>query len=90
MGYRRRILQGLNKGESRNALAGDIRYANRGAFLDKDPELQLCAASGLNLAILCVAICNTIDMQKALRELRREGYPIQTEDFYGHNKRLPC
>ena len=39
-----RILQGLNKGESRNALATDIRHAKTGAFLDKAPEMQLCAA----------------------------------------------
>lgn len=81
MAYRRRILQGLNKGESRISLAGDIRFANRGAFLDKDPELQLCAASGLNLAILCVAICNTVDMQKAIRELKREGHSISADDL---------
>ena len=79
--YRRRTLQGLNKGESRNSLAAEVRYAKRGAFQDKDPEMQLCSASALNLAILCVAVCNTVDMQKAIRELKREGHEVSEDDL---------
>ena len=81
MDYRRRILQGLNKGESRNSLAGNIRYAQRGAFMDKDPEMQLCAVSALNLTILCMAICNSVDMQRAIRNLKRQGQQIRMEDL---------
>jgi len=95
--FRRRILQGLNKGESRNALAGDIRYARKGSIRERDPELQLCAASSMNLNILCIAVWNTIHMQKIIRSLLQQGYKITQEDlrflspfihehinFYGH------
>lgn len=79
--FRRRILQGLNKGESRNALAGDIRYARKGSIRERDPELQLCAASSMNLNILCIAVWNTIYMQKIIRSLLQEGHKITTEDL---------
>jgi TnpA family transposase len=79
--YRRRILQGLNKGESRNSLAKDIRYGKRGAIRERDPEMQLCVASSMNLSILCIALCNTIYMQRAIRELRQEGYKVNMEDL---------
>jgi len=95
--FRRRILQGLNKGESRNALAADIRYARRGTIRERDPELQLCAASSMNLNILCIAVWNTIHMQKIIRSLLQQGYKITQEElrflspfinehinFYGH------
>lgn len=87
--YRKRILQGLNKGESRNALAKELRYARQGIIREKDPDMRLCVASAINLMILCLAIWNTIYMQRAIRSLREEGYRINQEDLgflspFGH------
>jgi hypothetical protein len=87
--YRKRILQGLNKGESRNALAKDLRYARQAVIQEKDPDMRLCVASSINLMILCIAIWNTIYMQRGIRSLREEGYQISQEDLgflspFGH------
>jgi len=81
MNFRRNILQGLNKGESRNAFSNEIRFGSRGIFKEKDPELRLCMASATNLTILCAAICNTIEIQKNIRRLRAEGMIITEEEL---------
>jgi TnpA family transposase len=79
--YRKRILQGLNKGESRNALAKDLRYAGKGVIREKDPDMRLCVASSINLMILCITIWNTGHMQRAMRSLVNEGYQVNQEDL---------
>ncbi len=79
--YRRRILQGINKGESRNSLAKDMIYARQGNIYDKTPRLRLTRASSLNLAVLCIAAWNTVHMQRAIRYLRRKGREISEEDL---------
>lgn len=79
--YRRRILQGLNKGESRNALAKDVRYARRGLIRERDPEMQLNVASSMNLVILCTAAWNTVHMQRGIRSLLRQRYRVNEEDL---------
>ncbi len=79
--YRRRILQGINKGESRNSLAKDIIYARQGKIHDRTPRLRLTRASSLNLAVLCIAAWNIIHMQRAIRYLRRKGREISEEDL---------
>ena len=63
--YRKRILQGLNKGELRNSLAKDLRYARQGVIREKDPDLQLCVASSINLMILCLAIWTRIYINRS-------------------------
>lgn len=87
--YRKRILQELNKGESRNSLEKDLRYARQGIIREKDPDMRLCVVSVINLMILCLAIWNTIYMQRAIRSLKEEGYQINQEDLgylspFGH------
>jgi TnpA family transposase len=89
--FRRRIYQELNKGESKNSLAGDLRYGRKGTLRYRDPEMQLCAISATNLAILCISICNSIDMQNGIRKLRNKGHIINLEDLrffspYFHHK----
>ncbi len=79
--YRKRILQGNNKSESRNALAKDLRYARQGVIREKDPDMRLCVVSAINLMILSLAIWNTIYIQRAIRSLREEGYQINQEDL---------
>ncbi|UCF95252.1 MAG: Tn3 family transposase, partial [Desulfobacterales bacterium] len=65
--YREKILQGINKGESRNSLAKELRYARGGVIREKDPEMRLSVATSMNLVILCMATWNTIHMQRAIR-----------------------
>ena len=79
--YRRVNLQGLNKGESKNSLTRDIHYARRGTMRERDPEMQLNVATSLNFVVLCVAVWNTVHMQRIIRSLLREGYPITREDL---------
>ena len=79
MDFRRNCLQGLNKGESKHAFSNEIRFASRGIFKEKDPELRLCMVSATNLAILCAAICNTVEIQQKIRSLKTGGMQI-TED----------
>lgn len=79
--FRQKILHELNKGESRNALAIDLRYARRGSIREKDPEMQLCAASSLNLTILCIAVWNTIHIQKIVRSLLQQGHEVTVNDL---------
>jgi len=73
MNFRRNMLQGLNKGESRNAFSNEVRFGSRGVFKEKDPELRVCMASATNLVILCASICNTIEIQQKIRSLKAEG-----------------
>ena len=79
--FRREMLQGLNKGESRNAFSKEIRLGSGGIFKEKDPELRLCMVSATNLAILCSAICNTIEMQRTIRSLRNKGIEVRKDDL---------
>ncbi len=79
--YRRRILQGLNKGETRNSLAKELHYARGGVIRGKNPEMQLSVASSLNLVILSIAVWNTIYMQREIRSLMQEGHKIAQEDL---------
>ena len=67
--------------ESRNALASDLRYAKKGAIRERDPEMQLCAATATNIAVLCISVCNIVDMQMAIRSLREEGQNINLDDL---------
>lgn len=79
--YRRRILQGLNKGEHRNSLVRELRYARRGTIREADPDMRLCTATCLNLVVLCIAIWNTVHMQKIIRNSIGSGEPIAKSDI---------
>ena len=81
MDFRRNMLQGLNKGESRNAFSKEVRLGSSGIFKEKDPELRLCMVSATNLAILCASTCNTIEMQQKIRSLKAEGMIISEDDL---------
>jgi TnpA family transposase len=81
MDFRRNMLQGLNKGESRHAFSNEVRLGSRGVFKEKDPELRLSMASATNLAILCACICNTIEMQQQIRSLNAEGMKISEDEL---------
>jgi len=48
---------------------------------EKDPELRSSMASSTNLAILCAAICNAVEMQQKIRYLKSQSYEITPDEL---------
>ena len=57
---RRRVQVGLNKGESRNALARAVFFNRLGEIRDRSFEQQRYRASGLNLVTAAIVLWNTV------------------------------
>jgi TnpA family transposase len=76
---RRRVLLGLNKGESLNSLARKLFYGGQGEMRDRTYEDQLNAASSLNLLLAAIVVWNTVHIQACLRRLRADGRPIEDD-----------
>jgi TnpA family transposase len=70
---RRRVLVGLNKGESRNALARAVFFHRSGAMHDRSYEDQQHRASGLNLIIAAIALWNTVHLEDTAGKLHPVG-----------------
>ncbi|UCF94662.1 MAG: Tn3 family transposase [Desulfobacterales bacterium] len=79
--YHKRILQGINKGESRDFLAKELRCSRGGVISQKDAEIQVRVATSMNLVILGMATWNTMHMQRAIRPLMQTGHHIDQEDL---------
>ncbi|MEU8319627.1 Tn3 family transposase [Nonomuraea sp. NPDC048881] len=78
--YRRDIKGVRNLQESRHALAGKIFHGKKGEIYQryyKGMEDQLGA---LGLVLNCVTLWNTFYMDRALDQLKAEGYPLAEED----------
>jgi TnpA family transposase len=73
---RRRTTAGLNKGESRNALARAIFFYRLGEMRDRSFESQSYRASGLNLLVAAIILWNTVYLDRAFGELRHQGRDI--------------
>lgn len=73
---RRRVLVGLNKGESRNSLARAVFFHRAGALYDRTVDDQQHRASGLNLVIAAIALWNTVHLERAVTLMRQEGKTI--------------
>lgn len=78
---RRRLLLGLNKGESQHAFAGELHNGRRGELRDRMYEDQLNATSTLNLLLGAAIVWNTIYMQACLKRLRADDKVVQEEDL---------
>ena len=76
---RRRTNAGLNKGESRNALARAVFFHRLGEIRDRTFENQRYRASGLNLAVAAIILWNTVYLGRAVDELRSRGEIIPDE-----------
>lgn len=61
---------GLNKGESRNALARAVFFNRLGGIRDRSFESQCYRASGLNLVVAAIILWNTVYLEKAIAKLR--------------------
>jgi TnpA family transposase len=77
---RRRVLLGLNKGESLEALANRVFFGEQGQMRDRTYEEQLNTASCLNLLLAVIVVWNTVHIQACLRRLRADGYVIHDKD----------
>lgn len=78
---RRRVLLGLNKGESLHSLARKVFFGSLGEVRDRTYEDQLNAASSLNLLLAAIVCWNTVHLQACIKKLRAEGVEVKEEDL---------
>jgi TnpA family transposase len=78
--YRRRILVQLNRGEARHMLARAVFHGKRGELRQRYRQGQEDQLGALGLIVNAVVLWNTIYMDAALKQLRKEGFPVLDED----------
>jgi len=78
--YRRRILVQLNRGEARHMLARAVFHGKRGELRQRCRQGQEDQLGALGLIVNAVVLWNTIYMDAALKQLRKEGFPVLDED----------
>lgn len=78
---RRRVHAGLNKGESRNALARAVFFNRLGEIRDRSFEQQRYRASGLNLVTAAIVHWNTVYLERAVAHLREQGGTVDEKLF---------
>jgi TnpA family transposase len=76
---RRRCHAGLNKGESRHALAQAVFLHKQGRIVDRTFENQSYRASGLNLVTAAIVYWNTVYLGQAVQHLRLNGNVVPNE-----------
>lgn len=77
---RRSILTQLNRGEGRHSVARAVFHGKRGELRQHYREGQEDQLGALGLVLNMIVLWNTIYMEAALNQLRREGYPVRDED----------
>jgi TnpA family transposase len=77
---RRRTLHQLNRGEERHKLARVVFHGKRGELRQHYREGQEDQLGALGLVVNIIVLWNTIYIDAALEQLRREGYPVEPED----------
>jgi TnpA family transposase len=80
---RRRCHAGLNKGESRHALAQAVFLHKQGRIVDRTFENQTYRASGLNLVTAAIVYWNTVYLGRAVQHLRSNGKMVP-DDLLQH------
>jgi len=78
---RRRVLIGLNKGESLNSLSRKVFFGSLGEIRERTYEEQLNTASSLNLLLAAIVVWNTLHLQACVRKLRSDGERVNDEDL---------
>ncbi len=73
---RRRCQAGLNKGEAAHKLKRAVLFHERGEIRDRSFESQAFRASGLNLVVSAIVHWNTVYLDRAITQLKREGRDI--------------
>lgn len=77
---RRRTLTQLNRGEDRHRLARAVFHGRRGELRQRYREGQEDQLGALGLVVNIIVLWNTLYIDAALGQLRREGYPVKDED----------
>ena len=77
---RRAILTQLNRGESRHSLAREVFHGKRGELRQQYREGQEDQLGSLGLVLNVIVLWNTIYMEAALEQLRRDGHTVHEED----------
>lgn len=70
------VLAGLNKGETRNALARAVFFNRLGEMHDKSLENQRYPASGLNLVTAAIVLWNTAYLERAIQAIKDHGQSV--------------
>ena len=78
---RRRLLVQLNKGEEVHGLREFLFFDNKGKIRKQQPDDLVNLAGCLNLVSNAVIVWNTVYMQAAIDELRRQGHTVNEDDF---------
>jgi hypothetical protein len=79
--YRRAILGQLNRGEGRHELARRVCHGNKGELPQPYREGQEQQLGALGLVVNCIVLYNTIYTQRALDQLKADGYDIHRDDI---------
>lgn len=77
---RRGTLTQLNRGEGRHSVARAVFHGKRGELRQHYREGQEDQLGALGLVLNMVVLWNTIYMEAALDQLRREGFPVLDGD----------
>jgi TnpA family transposase len=77
---RRGTLTQLNRGEGRHSVARAIFHGKRGELRQRYQEGQEDQLGALGLVLNIVVLWNTIYMERAIAQLRQEGFPVRDED----------
>lgn len=78
---RRRILTQLNKGEEVHGLREYIFFDNKGQIRKQQPDELVNLAGCLNLVSNAVIVWNTVYLQAAVEELRKQGEVIREAEL---------
>lgn len=78
---RRRVNAGLNKGESRNAMARAVFFNRLGEIRDRSYEQQRYRASGLTLVTAAIVLWNTVYLERATQALANNDKSVDN-DWY--------
>jgi len=76
---RRRVLKGLNKGESKNAVSRGIFFGRQGELREKAYEDQTHRTSCLELLVSAIAAWNTVYVERAVTAFREAGEDLPDE-----------
>ena len=80
---RRRVGQGLNNGEERNALARAAFFHRRGMAQEPRPEAMQNRACGLDLVVAAITLWNTVHLERAVGQLA-DRQTVLPEDCVRH------
>lgn len=76
---RRRVYQGLNKGEALHSLSKAVAIHRQGEIRDRSHEAQNLRANGIQLLVAMISAWNTVALQNAIEDMKKEGQDVPEE-----------